>query len=223
MSAARPEARPGLKPDPFRIVEASFVGAQGIDAGQTLPPPTFAEIAFAGRSNVGKSSLINTLVERKGLVRTSSTPGCTRQINVFSVRAADETCLSLADLPGYGFAKRSKEERKKWAALIEGYLRSRPTLAAVVLLVDLRRGVEPDDRELIDFVVNAPPVVDRRPVQLILVATKVDKVPRSQQKAAVARLGAAEKVKPLAFSSVTREGRAELWRAIRKAALAGPR
>jgi GTP-binding protein len=226
---AAPKSRPQSsakahgKRDETRIVEAEFVGAQGIGSGQSLPPPTFAEVAFAGRSNVGKSSLINTLVERKGLVRTSSTPGCTRQINLFKVRASDGVCLSLADLPGYGFARRSKTERKAWGDLIEGYLQTRPTLGAVVLLIDLRRGVEPDDRELIDFIERAAPAVDRRPVQLILVATKADKAPRSQQRALLGRLGSAENRKVIGFSSVTREGRDELWKAIRNATVAASR
>jgi GTP-binding protein len=98
-------------PEGLRIVEAQFVAAQGISGG-SLPAPTFTEIAFAGRSNVGKSSLINALVERKSLVRTSSTPGCTRQVNVFETRAKDGTVLHLVDLPGYGYAQRSKDERK---------------------------------------------------------------------------------------------------------------
>ena len=112
--------------DASTIVEAKFVAAQGITGG-ALPAPTFAEVAFAGRSNVGKSSLINMLVQRKSLVRTSSTPGCTRQVNLFEIHAKDGTALHLADLPGYGFAKRSKQERSEWAKLIEGYLRERAT------------------------------------------------------------------------------------------------
>ena len=135
--------------DPYRVVGASFIAGAG--PGSSLPPPTQAEIAFAGRSNVGKSSLLNALVERRSLVRTSSTPGSTRQVNLFEARAADGAVFSLVDLPGYGFAKRSRSETATWAALIEGYIGARPTLAAVVLIVDVRRGLEDDDRELIAF------------------------------------------------------------------------
>src|SRR6185503_16837281 len=112
--------------DPLQIIDASFVaGAASMDS---LPPPVTAEVAFAGRSNVGKSSLINALIERKGLVRTSSTPGSTRQINLYEVRAADGMVVRLVDLPGYGFTRRSKAEMASWAQLIEGYLSDRVTL-----------------------------------------------------------------------------------------------
>jgi ribosome biogenesis GTP-binding protein YsxC/EngB len=130
---------------PFDAIEAEFVGAVGVGSDPTSLPIASVEVAFAGRSNVGKSSLINTLVQRKGLVRTSGTPGCTRQINFFSIRARDDFALVCVDLPGYGFAKRSKGEREQWADLIEGYLKRRPTLRALVLLVDARRGLEEDD------------------------------------------------------------------------------
>src|SRR5262245_28482094 len=109
--------------DPNDIVAAAFVA--GAPPGGSLPPPTHVEIAFAGRSNVGKSSLINTLVNRRNLVRTSSTPGSTRQINLFEVKARDEAVLHIVDLPGYGFAKRSKGEQLAWKKLIEDYLATR--------------------------------------------------------------------------------------------------
>ena len=105
------------------VLDAEFVA--GATALGQLPAPTFAEVAFAGRSNVGKSSLINNLVQRKKLVRTSSAPGCTRAINIFRVRLrtdGDEAHLDLVDLPGYGYAQRSKAERKAWGPLIEGFL-----------------------------------------------------------------------------------------------------
>src|SRR5262249_45081889 len=155
--------------------------------GGTLPPPVRAEIAFAGRSNVGKSSLINALVQRKGLVRTGATPGLTRQINIFEARAADSAILHFVDLPGYGFAKRSKAETAAWQSLIEGYLAARATLAVLVLIVDVRRGLEEDDQALIDFI-DANQSVSRRPVQVLLVATKLDKLPRNAQKPAVEKL-----------------------------------
>jgi GTP-binding protein len=204
------------KPDaplPY-VIEASFLGAMA--PGGTPPPPTFAEVAFAGRSNVGKSSLINCLVERKGLVRTSNTPGCTRQVNVFDVRTRDGARLVLADLPGYGFARRSKDERASWAKLIEEYLTTRPTLRALVVLVDARRSVEEEELELIHFVRNARQR-SAGAVEVLLVATKVDKLPRSSAKSLMAKLGRYAGTHVLGFSSVTAEGREELWKTLRRA------
>ncbi|MGK4001688.1 ribosome biogenesis GTP-binding protein YihA/YsxC [Sorangium sp. So ce1036] len=223
---AAPPARAERQLDPFQIVDSSFVAGAGSLA--SLPPPVRAEVAFAGRSNVGKSSLINTLVERKGLVRTSSTPGATRQINLYEARARDGAVFQLVDLPGYGFARRSKSEQAAWAALIEGYLRGRVTLAAVVLLVDPRRGLEEDDIELIRFIEAACDVA-RRPVELLLVATKIDKVPRSSVRRALDALSAAAPRtaggaprRALGFSSITGEGRRELWLALRRATVGAP-
>jgi GTP-binding protein len=202
--------------DPLRIVVAEFLAGAG--PGSDLPAPTHAEIAFAGRSNVGKSSLVNTLVSRRNLVRTSSTPGSTRQLNLYEARAADGTTLHLVDLPGYGFTRRSKGEQKQWATLIEGYLGTRSTLAAVVIVVDVRRGLEDDDRELITFIAAAQPP-SRRPVTVLVVATKLDKEPRSARKTALRRLEDRAGCRVLGFSAVTGEGTPELWRALRIAAL----
>ncbi|WP_437966416.1 ribosome biogenesis GTP-binding protein YihA/YsxC [Sorangium sp. So ce260] len=223
--AAPPPARAERQLDPFQIVDSAFVAGAGSLA--SLPPPASAEVAFAGRSNVGKSSLINTLVERKGLVRTSSNPGSTRQINLYEARARDGVVFQLVDLPGYGFNRRSKSERAAWASLIEGYLRGRITLAAVLLLVDARRGLEEDDLELIRFVEAARDVA-RRPVELLLVATKMDKVPRSSVRRALDDLSAAAprtaggaRRRAVGFSSITGEGRRDLWLAIRRATMLG--
>jgi GTP-binding protein len=205
-------ARPGQ--DPHRIIGAEFLA--GAAPGSFLPAPICVEIAFGGRSNVGKSSLINSLVERKNLVRVSSKPGSTRQINQYEARAADGVRVHLIDLPGYGFTRRSKTEQSAWAGLIEGYLQSRVTLACVVVLVDIRRGLEPDDQELIDFVETAKKVT-RRPVEVIIVATKMDKVPRSARKTALSALVKATGRKVMGYSSETAEGRPELWRALRLA------
>jgi GTP-binding protein len=203
-------------PDPYRIVAAEFIA--GAAPSGTLPAPTSAEIAFAGRSNVGKSSLINALVERKSLVRTSSTPGSTRQINLYEVRAADGMVVRFSDLPGYGFTRRSKAETAAWGRLIEGYLATRVTLAAVALLIDVRRGLEDDDRALIDFI-DATKGASRRPVPVILVATKLDKVPKSARMTALAGVERSLSRKVIGFSAVTMDGRIELWRALRRAAL----
>jgi GTP-binding protein len=138
--------------DPWEIVHAEFVAAAG--PGSTLPDHG-PEVAFAGRSNVGKSSLINTLTGRRNLVRTGATPGVTRTLTQFAARTRAGQSFALVDLPGYGFAQRSKAERQQWAQLIERYLERRPQLAVVVLLVDPRRGVEEDDRALVEFVTAA--------------------------------------------------------------------
>lgn len=207
--------------NPFRIVEAKFVAALATPTG-TLPPPMFTEIAFAGRSNVGKSSLINALVGRKGLVRTSSTPGCTRQINLFEVRAKDGAAFGLVDLPGYGFARRSKDERRAWGDLIEGFLATRASLRTLVVLVDARRGIEEDDLELLTFAREGRQR-EVAPLSVILVATKLDKVPSSSRvstlKALSREVGSLGKAPVVGHSAVTGDGKDQLWLAIRKASL----
>jgi GTP-binding protein len=187
------------------VLDAEFVaGATGL---AQLPAPTFAEVAFAGRSNVGKSSLINSLVRRKKLVRTSGAPGCTRAINIFRVRLRtdeEEAHLDLVDLPGYGYAQRSKAERLSWGPLIEGFLRERPGLRGSVVIVDIRRGVQDDDVQLLDF-------LDSIEVTPILVATKLDKLPASKRKPAVAALQREISRPVIAYSSVTGDGWEALW------------
>jgi GTP-binding protein len=200
-----------------RVVDAKFV-AGAVDA-ESLPPPTLVEVAFAGRSNVGKSSLLNAMMQRRGLVRTSSTPGCTRQLNVFDVRCADGLALRLCDLPGYGWARRSKSERTQWQTMIEGYLQRRAGLRAVVLLVDVRRGVEDEEQQLVDFLREPRQVSDPRPLEVILVATKLDKLSTSARKPAIEAVKKGAGVKPIGFSAVTGEGREDLWARIRHAAL----
>jgi GTP-binding protein len=198
-----------------RVILAEFVaGATNVEQ---LPPPALAEIAFAGRSNVGKSSLMNALMQRKNLVRTSNTPGRTREINVFLARLVDGLALHLVDLPGYGFAKVSKAEKRAWAPMLEGYLAVRPTLRAVVLLVDVRRGLEDDDRELVDFVARGRTADSNKPPETILVATKLDKLARSKQRPELAKIRAAVKLPVTGFSAETGEGRDELWERIRRA------
>jgi GTP-binding protein len=193
----------------------------GATRPEQLPPPALAEVAFAGRSNVGKSSLLNAMMQRRNLVRTSSTPGCTRQINVFQASLADGLALHLVDLPGYGYAKLSKAEKSTWGAMIEDYLRGRVTLRAVVLLVDVRRGVEPDDAELLEFLAEtrgqAAGGGSIQPVQRIVVATKVDKLAPSKRKPALAALKKASGISVVGFSAVNGDGRDELWTRIRSA------
>jgi len=137
-----------MEPSPAPKVErkgTAKVTSAAFEAGATtlgsLPPPTVPEVAFAGRSNVGKSSLMNALLERKALVRTSSTPGCTRAINLFAVGLDDGAAYRMVDLPGYGYAKLSKAERGRWGEMIEGYLERRTTLRAVVAQQLLRKKI----------------------------------------------------------------------------------
>ncbi len=199
------------------VVEAQFLAAVG--PGGAFLPPTLPEVAFAGRSNVGKSSLINALVGRKSLARTSSTPGCTRSINFFHIRADDGLNFQLVDLPGYGYAKRSKAERASWGPLLEGYLLERAPLRAVVLLVDVRRGLEAEEEELLEFL-RQPGQATRPSPGLVLVATKVDKLSLAHRTSALAKLKRAG-VGALGFSSVTREGVDPLWARLRYHLLGG--
>lgn len=194
------------------VLDAEFVA--GATSLSQLPAPMFAEVAFAGRSNVGKSSLINDLVNRKKLVRTSSAPGCTRAINIFRVRLrteSGEAHLDLVDLPGYGYAQRSKAERKSWGPLIEGFLRERPGLRGVVVIVDVRRGTQDDDIQLLEF-------LDSLDVVPIVVATKIDKLSVNKRKPAVAAIRAELGRGVVPYSAATGDGRAVLWKRLLKVA-----
>ena len=199
----------------MKIISAEYVlSAPDVSA---LTPPMYPEFTIAGRSNVGKSSLINTLLARKGLARTSSTPGATRGINIFRacVRpaaaegTAQDAYFDFADLPGFGYAKRSKAERKAWKTLIESYLETRVGLKGIILIVDIRRGVEEDDAQLIEYAKS----LERR---IWLVATKTDKLPKHQASLAIKQFKNAHKVRAFGFSAVTGQGRDELWQAIWK-------
>ena len=170
------------------------------------PPALLPEVVFAGRSNVGKSSLINTLVNRKRIARTSSTPGRTQLINFFDVNGS----LVFVDIPGYGYAKVPKKVRDQWAPMIETYLSTRKTLKGLILIMDIRRN--PGDMES-----NFVAWLTDRQVPTILVLTKADKLSRSKQ---MDRQRLAAKVFPEAgtdiilFSAKTRMGRDRLWNAI---------
>lgn len=204
---------PTAKPPLFQVQSAEFVAAARRPA--ELPPPTKLEIAFVGKSNVGKSSLLNKLLNRRGLARTSSTPGCTRQINFFDVKSVSGLELMLVDLPGYGFASRSKSEKQEWAALIEHYLLERSTLRAAAVLFDSRRGMEKDDDDAVELITEHGRVSRQEP-RVVLVATKMDKLPaRDRPKLQNLRIDS-RRVVP--FSVDDAESTEAVWRALLKAA-----
>jgi GTP-binding protein len=173
-------------------------------APDQYPRQPLPEVAFAGRSNVGKSSLINTLVHRKHLVKTSATPGKTQAINFFVVNQR----FLLVDLPGCGYAKVPQEIRASWRPMIETYLGQRDTLRAVVQIVDLRHPPTPQDQQLRSWLLH-------HRITTITVATKADQVTRSQRMAhtqVIRQLLALPSEEPmLLFSSQNREGRFQLW------------
>ena len=189
----------------MRITAARFLGAAA-KPGQA-PPVAGPEIAVAGRSNVGKSSLINTLVGRHGLARTSGTPGRTRQINFFLL---NETFV-LADLPGYGFAVGPVEEKESWKPLVETYLVERQSLVGVLLIVDVRRGVEAEEAELLHFLAALA-----RPV--VVAATKLDKFKRAAGAKALAAVRAQlpAYVPLVGYSALSGEGGEPLWKILRQ-------
>jgi GTP-binding protein len=191
------------------IVDAQFV-TTAMDVA-SLPPPLYAELAFAGRSNVGKSSLINSLAQRAKLARTSGTPGCTRGLNLFRLTLRGGARVDFVDLPGYGFAQRSKSERAGWGPMIEGFLERRVGLRGVVLLVDVRRGLQAEERQLLEYLAH----IDKR---ALLVATKVDRLPTSKRKTALLALSKEAGVKAMPYSAHTGDGREELWKVLTKMA-----
>ena len=170
----------------------------------SLPDNPYPEIAFAGKSNVGKSSLINALMNRKSYARISATPGKTQTINFYNIN--DE--LYLVDLPGYGYAKVSEKEKKQWGKLIERYLHGSKQLKAVFLLIDIRHAPSANDRRMYEWIVAN----GYRPV---VIATKLDKIKRSQKDKHIKLVREGLSVLPgttvIPFSSVSRQGKDELW------------
>lgn len=168
---------------------------------ENLPPPGPPEVCFAGRSNVGKSSLINALTNRKGLARASNTPGRTRELNYFNV---DER-LRLVDLPGYGYARASKVDIAKWTALTRAFLRGRAPLRRVFMLIDSRHGVKPTDIELMDM-------LDEAAVTYQLIFTKIDKIKEPELRKGIMKAAKVIKKRPaahpeiIATSSVKKNG-----------------
>lgn len=186
-------------------VHAKFVISAAKPAD--FPPPRLPELAVVGRSNVGKSSLINALVGQQGLARTSRTPGRTRLLNWFEIDGR----FNLVDLPGYGYAAVDRSMRAGWQPLIEEYLSKRDVLAGVLLLIDVRRG--PEDEEL-DFV----PWLEQRKVPIVVALTKADKLPKNKRMLEVARAKKTLGLKrdPFAVSAQDGEGIDPLWRALDK-------
>ena len=171
--------------------QATYLASSG--SAEDLPPPGPPEIAFAGRSTVGKSSAINALLGRRRLAFTSKTPGRTQTINFFSL---GETAR-LVDLPGYGFARVPKAMRTQWRALVSGYMAARRTLVGVVAIMDARHPLSPLDMQLLEFVAGR---------RLLVLLSKADKLARREQDAALEKVRSALPAQVLLFSSVTRQG-----------------
>ena len=194
----------GLKKEVLvmKIISAEFL--TGAVSCKQYPDSACPELAFVGRSNVGKSSLINSLLNRKKLVKTSQTPGKTQEINFFKIN----NDFIFADLPGYGFAKVPQSVQKRWKKMIEDYLLRRETLLAVIFIIDLRRNPSPLD-------LNLQCWLEACGVEYLLVGTKVDKLSQSEAKKQVNKLNVAYfnkgEDKLLAYSSKSSRGRKELW------------
>ncbi len=186
----------------MKILSAEFL-LSAVKA-EHYPRQPMPEVAFAGRSNVGKSSLINTLLLHKGLAKTSSTPGKTQAINFFVI---NDRCM-LVDLPGYGYAKVPQHVKASWGKMIETYLQQRQWLRAVVQIVDVRHAPTPLDQQLRDWLLHYD-------IETVTVATKADKLKRSQRSKHVGAVRQGLKMAPeeplYLFSSLNREGRQQLW------------
>ena len=193
----------------FQVLEMHVKSAEFVTSAvkpDQYPDASLPEIAFAGRSNVGKSSLINTLVNRKHLVKTSSTPGRTQLINFFIVNQA----FYLVDLPGYGYAKVPADVKKKWGPMIEGYLKKRPSLQAVTLIMDIRRVPQVEERNFIDW-------LNLYHIPVIPVLTKADKLSKNKRNKQVGLITAALEIDRehlTLFSAKSRLGKQRLWEII---------
>ena len=169
-----------------------------------LPQTGRPEVAFAGKSNVGKSSLINGLLNRKALARTSSQPGKTQTINFYNVNES----IYLVDLPGYGYAKVAQSEKEKWGKMIENYLHTSKDLKAVFLLIDIRHEPSANDKMMYDWIVH-------NGYEPIIIATKLDKLKRSQVQKSIKMIKEGLKLRPgssiFLFSAETKQGRDEIW------------
>jgi len=191
--------------EPLVIRSLEFIGGMA-SVGGWRPEPSLPEVAFAGRSNVGKSSLLNRLIHRKKFARVSNTPGRTREINFFKVNNA----FILVDLPGYGYARISKEKRAEWKPLIESYLLMSPQLRGIVQLLDVRHDPTNDDRQMLDF-------LGELGVPTVVVLTKTDKLTSTQRAKHVAEISTTlglDSDQVISFSATTGEGRDDLAEAI---------
>jgi GTP-binding protein len=191
--------------DRLVIRNVEFIGGMAEKHGWR-PESSLPEVAFAGRSNVGKSSLLNALVRRKSFARVSRTPGRTREINFFRINNS----FVLVDFPGYGYARISKEKKAEWRPMIESYLRRTTQLRGIVLLLDIRREPSEDDRAMLDFLAELE-------VPTIVALTKSDKLSKAaahERTAGIARTLALEADQVIQFSAHTGEGRVELLEAI---------
>jgi GTP-binding protein len=191
-----------------KVTSAAFITSAADPKG--YPPPGPPEVAFAGRSNVGKSSLINSLTGRNGLVKVSKTPGKTQLLNFFAINGS---VVTFVDMPGYGFAKVPEGERRRWGKMIETYLTKRETFKGLVLLLDVRRKPNEDDRLLLEWIAY-------HALTTQIVFTKIDKIPKTHRireiRKVITALGdLAPEREPLVYSSLTGEGKRELWGAIR--------
>lgn len=195
---------------PWSIMNRTFDLVKTAYEISQLTPSDIPQVALAGRSNVGKSSLINCLANRKGLAKISSTPGKTQSVNFFNITPGGYT---LVDLPGYGYARRSQAERAKWGKLIERFLTANPGLKAVAVLLDVRVTPQQSDLELVGWLRHAG-------IPILPVLTKCDKVNQREQASRQREwkdlLGGA--ATPICFSSVTRQGLVPLWAALDAAA-----
>jgi GTP-binding protein len=191
--------------DPLVIRSLEFAGGMA-STGGWRPEPKLPEVAFAGRSNVGKSSLLNRLMRRKRFARVSNTPGRTREVNFFIVNGR----FTLVDLPGYGYARISKEQRAEWRPLIERYLRTSPELRGIVQLLDVRHDPTRDDRQMLAFLADLG-------IPALFALTKVDKLSPAKRAERIKVLMdelQADEEQVIPFSAVTGEGRDELAAAV---------
>jgi GTP-binding protein len=200
-------ASPGESPDKAALIirNVEFLGGMS-EKGGWRPPSDLPEIAFAGRSNVGKSSLLNTLIRRRSFARVSRTPGRTREINFFRINNG----FVLVDLPGYGYARISKQQKAEWRPLIESYLKQTSQLRGIVLLLDIRREPSEDDRAMLDFLAEVE-------VPTIVALTKTDKLSKTaarERAAEISRTLALDPEQVILFSSQNGEGRGEMLDAI---------
>lgn len=196
----------------MKVLSAEFI--KSCIRAEQFPRDWLPEVAFVGRSNVGKSSLINSLLHRRKLAKVSRTPGKTRTINFFRVEATAPflTSFYVVDLPGYGYASVAKSVRAQWGPMIEDYLTKRSELRGIILLVD-SRGIQWHDRSTLEW-------VSALGLEVVVVTTKVDKLTQSERQKSLTviqeQLGVPPAIPLVPYSSVTHEGRDLLWRELRK-------